>query len=211
MPWCGRGDRRGVAAPAAGSSLSLSPAATEHVMNARVCRHCEQRPAVTAWGLCECCDRTRGVRLLYLPNQPHGRRRGDPRPSAAVRQRGSAALSAALLSPTNQRSFFAQEPSCTSCLRLPSGRDDVDQARSLNTCAVICPLCKGPMTPRLSKAGPYFHCLCHEPAAAPTHRCCPGRARSPSPAEWDGQLQHARPSLEIAHFQVHATPAPAIR
>lgn len=31
------------------------------------CRHCEQRPAVSPWGLCQGCDRQRGIRLLYLP------------------------------------------------------------------------------------------------------------------------------------------------
>jgi hypothetical protein len=40
-------------------------------MSTATCRHCEQRPAVSAWGLCESCDRTRGVRLLYLPRRNH--------------------------------------------------------------------------------------------------------------------------------------------
>jgi hypothetical protein len=40
-------------------------------MSTATCRHCEQRPAATPWGLCEPCDRTRGVRLLYLPRRGH--------------------------------------------------------------------------------------------------------------------------------------------
>jgi hypothetical protein len=36
------------------------------------------------------------------------------------------------------------------------------RAPSLETCAVICPICNGPMMPRYGKTGPYFHCLCYE-------------------------------------------------
>ena len=30
---------------------------------------------------------------------------------------------------------------------------------------VICPLCNGPMTARVGRHGPYFHCLCPNPPA----------------------------------------------
>jgi hypothetical protein len=36
-------------------------------MSSRICRHCEQRAAVTVWGLCPRCDRIAGVRRLYFP------------------------------------------------------------------------------------------------------------------------------------------------
>lgn len=49
----------------------------------------------------------------------------------------------------------------TSSSHSRNGRDC--RAPSLETCAVICPICNGPMTPRYGKAGPYFHCLCYEP------------------------------------------------
>jgi hypothetical protein len=29
-------------------------------------------------------------------------------------------------------------------------------------CSAVCPICRGPMTPRLGRNGPYFHCRCHE-------------------------------------------------
>jgi hypothetical protein len=32
------------------------------------CQHCERQPAVTVLGLCAVCDRTRNIRLLYLPH-----------------------------------------------------------------------------------------------------------------------------------------------
>jgi hypothetical protein len=38
-------------------------------MDPLACRHCEERPAATPWGLCGRCDRKRGIRLLYLPRR----------------------------------------------------------------------------------------------------------------------------------------------
>ena len=29
-------------------------------------------------------------------------------------------------------------------------------------CSAVCPICGGPMTPRLGNKKPYFHCLCYE-------------------------------------------------
>jgi hypothetical protein len=37
-------------------------------MSPPLCRHCERRPAASVWGLCERCDRSPQVRVLYLPN-----------------------------------------------------------------------------------------------------------------------------------------------
>jgi hypothetical protein len=34
----------------------------------------------------------------------------------------------------------------------------------ISTCRVLCPRCGGVMTARVGRAGPYFHCLCYEPA-----------------------------------------------
>jgi hypothetical protein len=34
-------------------------------------------------------------------------------------------------------------------------------------CSAICPICGGPMTPRLARNGPYFHCLCYERGEKP--------------------------------------------
>jgi hypothetical protein len=31
---------------------------------------------------------------------------------------------------------------------------------------VVCPLCNGPMTARVGRHGPYFHCLCPDRQAA---------------------------------------------
>jgi hypothetical protein len=59
-------------------------------MNAITCRHCERRPAVSAWGLCERCDRTRGVRLLYLYHR--GRTPADEAILDRLRQRANAGL-----------------------------------------------------------------------------------------------------------------------
>jgi hypothetical protein len=39
----------------------------------------------------------------------------------------------------------------------PRRRDE-----SGETCSAVCPICRGPMTARLGRYGPYFHCLCHE-------------------------------------------------
>jgi hypothetical protein len=29
-------------------------------------------------------------------------------------------------------------------------------------CSAVCPICRGPMTARLGKRGPYFHCRCYD-------------------------------------------------
>lgn len=59
-------------------------------MNAKVCHHCEQRPAVTVWGLCERCDRIKGIRLLYLHHR--NRTPADEEILERLRQRANARL-----------------------------------------------------------------------------------------------------------------------
>lgn len=44
----------------------------------------------------------------------------------------------------------------------PSANGTAGRAEPCETCRVLCPCCGGPMTARCGRAGPYFHCLCHE-------------------------------------------------
>jgi hypothetical protein len=36
------------------------------------------------------------------------------------------------------------------------------RGESGEVCSAVCPFCRGPMTPRLGRNGPYFHCRCYE-------------------------------------------------
>jgi hypothetical protein len=59
-------------------------------MSMSTCRHCEQRPPVSVWGLCERCQRTKRVRVLYLHNR--NRTAADEAALERLRQRANAGL-----------------------------------------------------------------------------------------------------------------------
>ena len=59
-------------------------------MTTSTCRHCEQRPAVSPWGLCERCDRTKSIRVLYLHHR--GRLPEDEAILDRLRRRANAGL-----------------------------------------------------------------------------------------------------------------------
>jgi hypothetical protein len=60
-------------------------------------------------------------------------------------------------------------------------KDGLDRhLQGLESCAAPCPRCGGPMTARLGRAGPYFHCLCYEREERPVipiSAASPKRAR----------------------------------